>query len=217
MKETLRYNLLKQKRFTDLSVELETNDDLWNKVCAMFEGKLQENDNELRVTSLVNYCKNKEDGEVFLELLEEDLGINLIEFVRIKMETRHNPAGFDYEIIAQKKEYALIKMESTEEYKIVSDICADGSWAYTVCSWMYGKYGREEYLVMQNAIDSFRYKTESDYIPRSRLEELATQWKDKIIQDCWMTEEEQNEYFIGEQDMDDAELEFFGLLKGDDE
>ena len=56
------------------------------------------------------------------------------------MEKRHNPAGFDYEIIAQKKEYALIKMESTEEYKIVSDICADGSWAYTVCSWMYGKY-----------------------------------------------------------------------------
>lgn len=133
------------------------------------------------------------------------------------MKTRHNPAGFDYEIIAQKKEYALIKMESTEEYKIVSDICADGSWAYTVCSWMYGKYGREEYLVLQNAIDSFRARTENTYIPRSRLEELATQWKDKIIQDCWMTEEEQNEYFIGEQDMDDAELEFFGLLKGDDE
>ena len=133
------------------------------------------------------------------------------------MEKRHNPAGFDYEIIAQKKEYALIKMESTEEYKIVSDICADGSWAYTVCSWMYGKYGREEYLVLQNAIDSFRARTESDYIPRSRLEELSTKWKDKIIQDCWMTEEEQNEYFIGEQDMDDAELEFFGLLKGDDE
>lgn len=133
------------------------------------------------------------------------------------MEKRHNPAGFDYEIIAQKKEYALIKMESTEEYKIVSDICADGSWAYTVCSWMYGKYGREEYLVMQDALDAFRARTESDYIPRSRLEELATQWKDKIIQDCWMTEEEQNEYFIGEQDMDDAELEFFGLLKGDDE
>lgn len=133
------------------------------------------------------------------------------------MEKRHNPAGFDYEIIVQKKEYALIKMESTEEYKIVSDICADGSWAYTVCSWMYGKYGREEYLILQDALDAFQYKTESDYIPRSRLEELATQWKDKIIQDCWMTEEEQNEYFIGEQDMDDAELEFFGLLKGDDE
>lgn len=133
------------------------------------------------------------------------------------METRHNPAGFDYEIIAQKKEYALIKMESTEEYKIVSDICADGSWAYTVCSWMYGKYGREEYLVLQDALDAFRARTENTYIPRSRLEELATQWKDKIIQDCWMTEEEQNEYFIGEQDMDDAELEFFGLSKGDDE
>lgn len=133
------------------------------------------------------------------------------------MEIRHNPAGFDYEIIAQKKEYALIKMESTEEYKIVSDICADGSWAYTVCSWMYGKYGREEYLVMQNAIDSFRYKTENDYIPRSRLEELATQWKDTLLEECNMTEEEQYEYFMNECAMDDAELEFFGLLKGDDE
>lgn len=217
MKETLRYNLLKQKRFTDLSVELETNDDLWNEVRAMFEGKLQENENELRVTSLVNYCKNKEDGEVFLESLEENLGINLIEFVQDRRETRHNPAGFDYEIIAQKKEYALIKMESTEEYKIVSDICADGSWAYTVCSWMYGKYGREEYLVMQNAIDSFRYKTENDYIPRSRLEELTTQWKDTLLEECNMTDEEQYEYFMNECAMDDAELEFFRLLKRGDE
>ena len=132
------------------------------------------------------------------------------------METKHNPAGFDYEIIAQKKEYALIKMENTEEYKIVSDICADGSWAYTVCSWMYGEFGREEYLVLQDALDAFRARTESTYVPRSRLEELATQWKDKIIEDCWMTEEEQNEYFIGDLDMDDAELEFFELLKGED-
>ena len=98
------------------------------------------------------------------------------------METKHNPAGFDY----------------------------------AVCSWMYGKYGREEYLVLQDAIDAFRARTESTYIPRSRLEELATQWKDKIIQDCWMTEEEQNEYFIGEQDMTDGELEFFELGKGEE-
>ena len=133
------------------------------------------------------------------------------------METRHNPAGFDYEIIAQKKEYALIKMENTEEYKIVSDICADGSWAYTAASWMYGNYGTcgmPEIFALQNAIDAFRARTESTYIPRSRLEELATLWKDKIIQDCWMTEEEQNEYFIGELDMTDEELEFFELKRG---
>lgn len=136
------------------------------------------------------------------------------------METRHNPAGFDYEIIVQKKEYALIKMESTEEYKIVSDICDDGSWAYTVRSWMYGNYGTcgtPEIFVLQNAIDSFRYKTENDYIPRSRLEELATQWKDTLLEECNMTDEEQYEYFMNECAMDDAELEFFGLLKGDDE
>lgn len=132
------------------------------------------------------------------------------------METRHNPAGFDYEIIAQKKEYALIKMENTEEYKIVSDICADGSWAYTVCSWMYGEFGREEYLVLQDAIDAFRARTESTYIPRSRLEELATKFKDGIFS-CDLDEEEYDEFFDDECDMTDEELEFFGLLEGDDE
>lgn len=130
------------------------------------------------------------------------------------METRHNPAGFDYEIIAQKKEYALIKMESTEEYKIVSDICADGSWAYTVCSWMYGKYGREEYLVMQNAIDSFRARTENTYIPRSRLEELATKFKDGMFS-CDLDEEEYDEFFDDECDMTDDELDFFDMKRGE--
>ena len=129
------------------------------------------------------------------------------------MEIRHNPVGFDYEIIAQKKEYALIKMENTEEYKIVSDIYADGSWAYTVCSWMYGKYGREEYLVLQDAIDAFRARTESTYIPRSRLEELATKFKDGIFS-CDLDEEEYDEFFDDECDMTDEELEFFELKRG---
>lgn len=133
------------------------------------------------------------------------------------METKHNPAGFNYEIIAQKKEYALIKMENTEEYKIVSDICADGSWAYTVCSWMYGNYGTcgmPEIFALQNAIDSFRARTESTYIPRSRLEELATKFKDGIFS-CDLDEEEYDEFFDDECDMTDEELEFFGLKRGE--
>lgn len=129
------------------------------------------------------------------------------------METRHNPAGFDYVIIVQKKEYALIKMENTEEYKIVSDICADGSWAYTVCSWMYGEFGREEYLVLQDALDAFRARTESTYIPRSRLEELATKFKDGIFS-CDLDEEEYDEFFDDECDMTDEELEFFSMKRG---
>ena len=104
-------------------------------------------------------------------------------------------------------------MENTEEYKIVSDICADGSWAYTVCSWMYGEFGREEYLVLQDAIDAFRARTESTYIPRSRLEELATKFKDGIFS-CDLDEEEYDEFFDDECDMTDEELEFFGLKRG---
>ena len=41
------------------------------------------------------------------------------------MEKRHNPAGFDYEIIAQKKEYALIKMGNPMERQNHSGLLDD--------------------------------------------------------------------------------------------
>lgn len=62
------------------------------------------------------------------------------------------------------------------------------------------------------AVDSFRYCTEPNYITRSRLEELATLFKDKLIED---DEESAMEYFNEECEMTDEEKEWFGIESED--
>lgn len=56
---------------------------------------------------------------------------------------------------------------------------------------------------------TIRIRTEKNYIARSRLEELATQFKDCALED------EDLAYVI--DNMDESEIEFFGLneVKGD--
>lgn len=58
------------------------------------------------------------------------------------------------------------------------------------------------------AIDCFRCKTEDNYISRYRLEELATKFADGLIED---DEESAIEYFTEECEMEDYEMEFFGI------
>ena len=58
------------------------------------------------------------------------------------------------------------------------------------------------------ALDYFRMRTETDYIPRCRLEELATQFKDGLIED---DEESAMEYFDEVCEMTESEKEFFGI------
>lgn len=61
---------------------------------------------------------------------------------------------------------------------------------------------------LANAVDCFRVNTEDDYISRSRMEELATQFKDGLIED---DKESAMEYFGEVCEMDDYEKDFFGL------
>lgn len=68
---------------------------------------------------------------------------------------------------------------------------------------------------LQKALDYFRYRTELDYITRSRLEELATKFKDGLIED---DEESAMEYFTEECEMTPCEMEFFGIeMESEDE
>lgn len=48
------------------------------------------------------------------------------------------------------------------------------------CYW--GDKERKPYF-LSAALENFRVKTEDDYVPRARLEELATKFKDGIIED----------------------------------
>lgn len=58
------------------------------------------------------------------------------------------------------------------------------------------------------ALEAFRCRTEENYISRYRLEELATKFADGLIQD---DKESAMEYFTEECEMEDYELEFFGI------
>lgn len=119
-----------------------------------------------------------------------------------------------YEIIEEKGDIALIKRgEKSPEYAVVKGLIDEqermyqgSDWDYTVNYWDFDIQG------LQSAIECFRAKTEKDYIPRCRLEELATLFKDGLIED---DKEQAIDYFEDTCEMTDEEKEFFGI--GDDE
>ena len=114
-----------------------------------------------------------------------------------------------YDLIMESREYALILRGSRmKEYAVVNGLDkAKGSWAWTCTYYNFDEFSplsQAEALAM--AVDYFRLRTESDYIGRNRLEELATRFKDCI--NC-INGDEDFENMLDE--MDDCEKEFFGI------
>lgn len=62
--------------------------------------------------------------------------------------------------------------------------------------------------LLATALEVFRCKAEKDYISRYRLEELASSFVQGLIED---DEESAMEYFTEECEMEDYEMEFFGI------
>lgn len=120
-----------------------------------------------------------------------------------------------YEIILQKGNYALIlRGENLKEYAVVYGLNnKDKSWKHTCCYYGF-EYNGEEFSGTSKAealamtLDSFRAKTEEDYISRCRLIELATLFKDGLLEEdkysaleffnehCAMEEHEKNFFEI---------------------
>lgn len=111
-----------------------------------------------------------------------------------------------YDLIMESGEYALILRGSRmDEYAVVRGLDkTKGTWAWTCTYYNFGEFSplsQAEALAM--AVDSFRLRTESNYIGRNRLKELATRFKDCINGD------EDFENVLDE--MDGCEKEFFGI------
>ena len=116
--------------------------------------------------------------------------------------------------ILRKDNYALLQSESDTQYCVVSGYNPtqpeDEQWAYGTY-FTYFQNNFKKMLYLQSAYDCFMSKVNADYIPRCRLEELATLFKDGLISDdresafeyfnncCEMTEEEK-EWFEIEED-----------------
>lgn len=124
----------------------------------------------------------------------------------------------NYETIMKKDDYALIIREgklhkkgdhSLAEYAVVYGIDEKtGTWTSTVGYWNFGQFGMSQLEALSEALDFFRYKTESDYVTKTRIEVLASLFKDKLIQD---DEESACYYFRDTCNMSEEEMRFFGF------
>lgn len=83
-------------------------------------------------------------------------------------------------------------------------------WGYGLYFTHWNKNEAEKAHMLYSAIETFREKTEENYIPRSRLEELAIKFKDGLIED---NEETAMEYFNNICEMTEEEKEWFGIDK----
>ena len=116
-----------------------------------------------------------------------------------------------YNIILRNGRYALLEMET--QYVVAcgfDETQSEGSqWSQ---GYYYTHWNTSEAVVKQRmlsaALEYYRTITENDYIPRCRLEELATQFKDGLIE---YGEESAMEYFDEVCEMSDSEKEFFGI------
>ena len=123
-----------------------------------------------------------------------------------------------YTVIFEKGEYALIdRGEKMKEYAVVNGLNKEtGEWAWTCAYWNYEYDGKEmgnPARALASAIDYFRARTEENFIPRARLEELATLFKDGLIED---DEYEAMIYFDETCDMEEHEKKCFGIEEDED-
>ena len=121
-----------------------------------------------------------------------------------------------YEVISEKDEYALILRGSRmEEYAVVYGLDKEKEvWDWTCCYYNFSNFSKStKAQALASALDYYRMKTETNYIPRCRLEELATQFKDGLIED---DRENALEFFDDVCEMTDEEKEWFGIEEEDE-
>ena len=115
-----------------------------------------------------------------------------------------------YNIILRNGRYALLEMET--QYVVAcgfDETQLEGSqWSqgYYYTHWNTSEIVKQRML--SAALEYYRTLTETDYIQRCRLEELATQFKDGLIED---DEESAMEYFDEVCEMTKTEKKFFGI------
>lgn len=115
--------------------------------------------------------------------------------------------------LLRKDKYTLLQSESDTQYAVVSNYNPTQPENQQWSSGTYFTYwddANKKATALSSALDLFRYRTESKYISRLRLEELATKFKDGLF-GADLEDEEYEEFFADECEMEDYEKEFFGI------
>lgn len=107
-------------------------------------------------------------------------------------------------VILQEGRYALI--DRGHEYIVACGF--DGKeWEHGYC-YSHWNNERQKTISLAEAVNHFRLLTDETYISRGRLVELATNFKDGLLCD---DEESAMKYFDKFCDMNETEMQFFGL------
>lgn len=124
--------------------------------------------------------------------------------------------------ILRKGNIALLQNESDTQFVVAFDYdpteIEDNQWSHG----HYFEYWTSERKPrrLYDAVDAFRSRTEENYISHYRLEELATKFKDRIAEDAIdfaISDDEFREFFEDECEMEEYEMNFFGIPNRNDE
>lgn len=116
-----------------------------------------------------------------------------------------------FQTILESGNYALIlRGLRLEEYAVVNGLNKNETdWAWTCGYWNFSEHSQTtEAEALLLAVDFFRLKTEENYIPRRRLDELATKSMHKLRE---YDDELAEEFFKEDCDLEDYERKWFGL------
>ena len=123
-------------------------------------------------------------------------------------------ANIEYNVLLQNNGYALI--ETKGNYIVAANYNPESPFGQ---QWSHGTYftffnnAEVKPKMLAAALECYRLRTESGYISRLRLEELATKFKDGLLE-C-LEEEECNDFFNDECDMTEGEKTFFEIMEID--
>lgn len=114
--------------------------------------------------------------------------------------------------ILRNGNYALLQSESDTQYVVASGYDSTQPEGQ---QWNHGTYftyqdDSQKVSSLANALELFRYRTEENYISRSRLEELATNFKNELLEE-YLEEGEYEKFFDYEFGMDEYEKKFFEI------
>lgn len=121
-----------------------------------------------------------------------------------------------WNVVLWKNDYALLQNERDTQYVVAHNY---NPYEKEDQQWDSGTYfaywgTNEKPCMLSAALELFRTRTETNYVSKDRLEELATLFKDGLLED---DRESALEYFNETCEMEDYEKEFFGIEMEDDE
>lgn len=114
--------------------------------------------------------------------------------------------------ILRNGNYALLQSESDTQYVVASGYDdkakEDSQWDHGIYVMYHDHDSKAEAL--SKALELFRSRTETKYITRFRLEELATKFKDGLF-GAYLGDNEYDDFFTKDCEMTDYEMDFFEI------